>query len=71
MIESCSKKRMLTLIAVLLICSLVILLLEEYVEDNEFEASRLFKAATFPSPGQPKAANPEILLPAVPHQIKL
>jgi hypothetical protein len=43
MIESCSKKRMLTLIALLLGCSLIILLFEEYVEDNEYEMARMYR----------------------------
>ncbi|KAI1724328.1 jumping translocation breakpoint protein (JTB) domain-containing protein [Ditylenchus destructor] len=54
MIESCSKKRMLTLIAALLICSLVILLFEEYVEDNEFESARIFRNSPFGLPSQEK-----------------
>lgn len=40
MIETCTTKRMLFLIGILLLSSLIILFFEEYVEDNEMAASR-------------------------------
>jgi len=40
MIESCTKRRMLVAGAALLVCSCLILLLEEYVEDSDFELAK-------------------------------
>ena len=41
MIETCTTKKMLILIGILLIASLTILLLEEYVEESGYDTSKI------------------------------
>uniref|UniRef100_A0AC34G7G4 Protein JTB n=1 Tax=Panagrolaimus sp. ES5 TaxID=591445 RepID=A0AC34G7G4_9BILA len=43
MIETCTTRRMLILIGFLLVSSCLILLFEEYVEENEFDTSRIIE----------------------------